>query len=301
MITISQYGGVLKKALKRYNHSTPLVLASSTSFFTVFAIPTIIIIIINSLNLYFDKPERVTKPLLDGTERLFGPKVADQVFTIVSNFQDKADSIWMTVLGAVFLIFVATNLLKIIRLSINKIWCIKVTNPDKIILNRLKKRAIALAIIIGSGILVFLFSIADSIILAIGNELNEFIPFLDSFFVILLTKLLSLATASFWFTMLFRFLPDAKIDWKVLWVSGLITGVLFMIGKFIMEMLLVDENLSSIFAASSSIVLILLFIFYSSLIMYFGAAFSIALSNAMNKKVRLTRYAEHYTEEIISK
>ena len=84
-------------------------------------------------------------------------------------------------------------------------------------------------------------------------------------------------------------------------IGGIVTAVLFMIGKLALEEFLVKSNIGSVFETSASIVLILLFIFYSSLIMYYGAAFTLVVSQELNKTVKPTKYAEQYEVKTMEK
>ncbi|MEO6722700.1 MAG: YhjD/YihY/BrkB family envelope integrity protein, partial [Ferruginibacter sp.] len=84
----------------------------------------------------------------------------------------------------------------------------------------------------------------------------------------------SIAIVWIWFTILFRYLPDGKPKWKIAFTGGLLTSILFNIGKTILTSLLPNSNIGAVYGTSASIVLLLLFVFYSSLIFYYGAAFT---------------------------
>ncbi|NJK87183.1 MAG: YihY/virulence factor BrkB family protein [Bacteroidales bacterium] len=73
------------------------------------------------------------------------------------------------------------------------------------------------------------------------------------------------------FALIYKFLPDAKIKWKVTWIGALITSILFMIGKSLMGLFLGNSNIGIMYGAAGSLVIILLWVFYSSFILYFGA------------------------------
>src|SRR4029079_2621674 len=86
--------------------------------------------------------------------------------------------------------------------------------------------------------------------------------------------ILSISIVWIWFTMLFRYLPDGQPQWKVAFAGGVLTSILFNIGKVILTSLLPNSNIGEVYGTSASIVLLLLFVFYSSLIFYYGAAFT---------------------------
>jgi len=102
---------------------------------------------------------------------------------------------------------------------------------------------------------------------------------------------ISLAIISLLFALMFKFLPDAKIRWKSVWLGALITAVLFVIGKFLLELYFEEMNPASTYGAAGSIVLILLWVSYSSLILFFGAEFTYIYSKRYNLSIQPTTIA----------
>jgi membrane protein len=89
-----------------------------------------------------------------------------------------------------------------------------------------------------------------------------------------ISTIISIITVWMWFTVLLRYLPDGKPAWKIAFTGGLLTSILFNAGKLVLKWLLPNSNIGAIYGTSASIVLLLLFVFYSSLIFYYGAAFT---------------------------
>ena len=100
-----------------------------------------------------------------------------------------------------------------------------------------------------------------------------------------------------WFTMLFKYLANAHPGWKTAFAGGLFTGIMFTIGKILLGLLLTFGNLKTIFGATGSFVLILLFVFYSSFIFYYGAAFTKTWSEEKDEEMRLEKHAYEYKVE----
>src|SRR5947199_8063164 len=95
--------------------------------------------------------------------------------------------------------------------------------------------------------------------------------------------------------MLFKYLPNAHPDWRTAFAGGIFTGILFTIGKMILGFLLTFSNLKTVFGATGSFVLILLFVFYSSLIFYYGGAFTKVWLDHKNESLELDNHAYEYT------
>jgi membrane protein len=98
--------------------------------------------------------------------------------------------------------------------------------------------------------------------------------------------------------MLFHFLGDGRPLWKASFAGGVLTGILFTAGKFILKMLLVKSNISNMYGASGSFVLVLLFVFYTSFIMYYGACFIAVYSSKKKWLIKPNRKA--FVNSIIS-
>ena len=104
-----------------------------------------------------------------------------------------------------------------------------------------------------------------------------------------------------WFAITFKYLPDARIHWRPIWVGAAVTAILFTVGKFILNHLLINSNLGPIYGPSASVLLIMLFVFYSSMILFYGAAFTRTYANYAHFKIRPKAYAVKYKLRIKEK
>lgn len=279
------------KALEKLQENNPLILASGTAFFTTFSLAPMVIIIANVLSLYF-KRENVTENLYHKISDVFGEVSATQIQSIATNLRNQASNEWITIFGFIFLIFIATTLFHAIKTSINQIWNVRL-KKNKLKYN-LRARAISLGIILISGFLLLTSIFIDSIVSIIRSHTIEIFLQLNAGFIFILSKTASLVIVFLWFVALFRFLPDARVKWKPIAMGSLITALLFTIGKAVLERLLINSDVGDIFGASASIVLILLFIFYASMIVYFGASFTLAYANEFCVGVRPRKHSERY-------
>src|SRR5690606_38226929 len=183
-----------------------------------------------------------------------------------------AQNWYITIGGFVFLIFVATTLFTVIKNSFNQIWGVS-THKTKGLLSNLKARARSFAIILAAGILFVTGILIDSLELIAGKFMRELWSTAGAYFEGALNEVAGTVIVTAWFIVLFRYLADARPSWKVAIVGGVVTGVLYTLGKELLSLLMRNSNVVTIYGASGSIVLILLFVFYSSFILYFGAGF----------------------------
>jgi membrane protein len=189
--------------------------------------------------------------------------------------------------------FVATTLFKVIKSSLNQVWKIKAIRKHTLYA-ALNTRWRSFFVILVAGILFVIGLLAEAMQAYLGKYLYEFSPLLANYFNSALNYILSFIMVTAWFGILFRYLPDARAKWKIAFLGGFVTSILFNLGKVILHWLLTYNNFTSVYGASASIVLLLLFVFYSSLILYYGAAFTKVWAAYIGKPITPLPYAVHY-------
>jgi membrane protein len=294
-MTFSELTTILKKAYAHLNDKNPLRLAASTAFFTTFALPPTLIIIIHTFGLFYN-PEAMQRGIFAQLANLLGKESSIDLFTIFSRFQQLAQN-WLTAAaGFVFLLFVATTLFHVVRNSVNDVWCIKAEQHAGIGYS-LKMRLKSIVVILLSGAILLIQLLASGLQALLSNYINQVWSGYNSILYRVISQVLFIIIASGWFTMLFKYLANAHPNWRTAFAGGLFTGILFTIGKIILGLLLTFSNLKTIFGATGSFVLILLFVFYTSFIFYYGAAFTKQWSEEKGKTMRLEKHVYEYKVE----
>lgn len=270
--SVVHFAELLRESLTELLKNDPLRMAGATAFFTTFALPPILVIIIQFLKLILD-PDKVRSQLFRSLENIVGPEAVDQLVDVLLALRKLATNWWIIIGGFIFLLFVATTLFKIIKSSINQVW--KVRPVHRLGLAKtMKSRLQSVAVILIAGLLFVIGLLAEGLQAFVGNYIFEVSPALSFYFNSTLNYITSIIIVTLWFTAVFRYLPDGKPEWRVAFAGGLLTAVLFNIGKIILHWLLSYSNINTVYGTSASIVLLLLFVFYSALILYYGAAFT---------------------------
>ncbi len=274
----------LRIAFKLFQKNDPLRLAGATAFFANFALPPILLILIRLFGFFVDRRTFATR-LFDRLSSILDDSSITQIREILRNIRGVDYNWWATILSFVFFVFVATTLFGVIKSSLDQIWSIGLSEKMGILFN-LKLRGRSMIIILLAGILFFVGLLTDSIQAFIGSYINNAAPTFAKIFLSILNELLFIAIVTTWFAVLFRFLTNGRPSWRVAIKGGLLTGILFTLGKYILRVMLPLSNIGNVYGASGSIVLIMLFVFYSSFIFYFGACFVKVLSDAGKKQIR---------------
>jgi membrane protein len=186
---------------------------------------------------------------------------------------------WKALPVFLFLIFVATTLLKVVKDSLNQLWNIHTIAHQGMKFNVLTRVKSFVVILIG-GLLFLLVLFGEGT--------------MDLLYRPLVRESLSFVLIAIWFSLIFKFLPDGKPSWKTVFVGGAFTSFFFNLGKGLLQWLLSYSSMKTIYGASTSSVLLLLFVFYSSFIFYYGACFTRVWAESNEKTIRPGEHGERY-------
>ncbi|RYZ26594.1 MAG: YihY/virulence factor BrkB family protein [Chitinophagaceae bacterium] len=286
---------LFKRSFAILTHNDPLRMAGATAFFTSFALPFILILLTQFLSLLFD-PMKIRRELFQDLSSILGRDSVQQLVDTLIAFRQLAYNVWITLFGFLFLLMVATTLLMVVKGSINQLWRIKVEEGRSFI-GKLRTRLQSILIIVGTGILIIVSILAEAIRLKMNQNISDVSPTIAFYINSGLTYFLSLLFVTLWFGIIFRLLPDARPSWKVSFTGAFVTAILFIIGRYLLRLLLINSNIGTLYGASGSIVLVLLFVFYSSLILYFGAAFTHECADYLHQPIKPLPYAKRYKVE----
>ena len=279
----------MNRSLVELKANDPLRMAGATAFFTTFALPAILIILIQLFGIFVN-PRKIGSELIDRLANVLGNTSAMQIKLTLEGFRSLSQNWYVTVLGFIFLMFVATTLFAVIKNSLDQIWGIKVRPHAGIVFN-LKDRARSLVIIVLAGFLFFVGLLVEGVQAFMADYLKEIWQTGAVFFIWAINEIVFIIIVTIWFTNLFRFLTAGRPKFSHALIGGFFTAILFTIGKIILRFLMGYSNVSTIYGASGSTVLILLFVFYSSIIFYYGGCFVKVLSEEYDSPIRPVKEA----------
>jgi membrane protein len=286
---IKEVLGLLKRAVQKFRKDNPVQLAGTTAFFAVFAMAPLIIIIVSVAGILLGQEQIQTK-LFDEIDNFLGAQSSEYIRSIVDNFQDTRTSIIGTIVGFVIFIFISTTFFTILQKSLNAVWGIR-AKPKHNFVKTLYDRLISFGLILSLGFIMLISFIVDAAIALFQDYLHNHFPDFTIFIIEVGNFILSFVIIWVTFAMIYRFLPDAHIKWKVTWVGALITTLLFIIGKALISFGLGSTNVGAIYGAAGSFVVILLWVFYSSLIFFFGAEITQQYAEMYSHVIRPKDYA----------
>ena len=263
---------LLKNTAGAFSDDNAFKLSASLSYYTIFALGPLLIIIISLSAIFYGK-DVVEGKLFDQLSGLVGTDAALQIQSILINAQQTHATTLGAIIGFIVLFIGATGVFTEIQGSINFIWSVR-AKPKKGWVKYLFNRLISFSLIIGLGFLLLVSLIVNALLTFLSDTLTRKFPHFPVGLFNLANSLIILTVITCLFAVIYKVLPDAIISWKDAWIGSMFTALLFLLGKFLIGYYLGKSNLGVTYGAAASIVILLAWVYYSSLILYFGAEFT---------------------------
>ena len=272
MSSIRSFFRILKKAAVAFIEDNALKLSASLSYYTVFSIGPIIIIVISLVGIFYGR-EAVQGKVYGQVKGFIGSDAAIQLQEIIKNIEYSQFKTTGFIIGVVMLLFGASGVFTEIQDSVNRIWSVK-AKPKKGWLKFITNRLLSFSLVVGLGFIMLVSLLVSTALDALNNQLARLFSENVVILFYILNIFIVLTVITLLFAIIFKVLPDAIIRWRDVIKGSLFTAVLFMSGKFLISFYISKSNVGVTYGAAATIVIILLWVFYSSVILYFGAEFT---------------------------
>ena len=267
---------LLRKAYQGFNDDNGMKLSASLSYYTIFSLSPMLVIIISLASLFYGR-EAVQGQVYGQIKDLIGSSAAIEVQDMIKNAQLSNHTVKATVIGLITLLLGATGVFSEIQDSINYIWSLK-AKPKKGWLKIIINRLLSFSMIVTIGFLLLVALIVNTILEVFSDHIQHFFPHLAVYLFYILNLAVLMVIITFMFAIIFKVLPDGHLPWKDALIGASFTTLLFMVGKFIIGLYLSKSKAGYAYGAAGSLIVILLWVYYSSIILYFGAEFTEAYS-----------------------
>lgn len=282
---------LLKNTFIEFIDDNSIKLAASLSYYTIFALPPLLIIIIFLSGIFFG-PEAVRGEIFGQINGLVGNEAAFQIQEMIKNVRFSRDNSLAAVVGVVTLLIGASGVFSEIQDSINYIWGLK-AKPKRGFMKYLKNRLMSFSMIASMGFLLLVSLTINALIDLLSQQLEIYFPHLAVQLFYVINIMLLFGIIAILFSIIFRTLPDGRVAFKDTLIGAGFTAFLFMVGKFAIGAYLGNTKIASTYGAAASIIIILLWVYYSAIILYFGAEFTKVYAIHFGKKIIPNKYAVH--------
>lgn len=283
---------VIKKAAIGFSEHKALKMSAALAYTTMFSMGPLLLVILFLSDLFWGSGREVTERTIYSQIKDFvGPSSAAQIQTIIKNLALSGKGHIAGIIGGITLLIGATSVFAEIQDSINTIWGIKPKKQSGFWLY-IKARLLSFGVI-GSFGFILLVSLGISTVLDTLSD-RFFAQLQDSLFYIVyvLNTLMTFAVISLLFGSIFTILPDAEIKWRQVRLASFTTAILFMGGKFLISFYIANSDIQNVYGTAGSFVVLMIWVYYSSVILYFGAEFAKNYALKFSSPIHPSKFAE---------
>ena len=263
---------IIQDTLQEWGEDKATRLAAAVAYYTVFALPPLLLLLLTIARLIYGNDSGGQLEQLI-TEQV-GPTAGDAITAILGS--DQADNATRnaaiaTLVSIATLLFGASGLFLQLEDAMNTIWDVERQSTG--IMGFIKKRGSGVVMVLGFGFLLLVSLAASAFLSGFSSAIANALPGSTLIYQII-NFIISFAVITLLFAMIFKFVPDVKVEWRDVWLGAAITALLFSIGKWALGLYIGSSAITSSYGAAGSLIALLLWVYYSAQILFFGAEFT---------------------------
>lgn len=266
-----------------------LRMSAALAYYTIFSLAPILILVIGLLDTFYSR-DAIEGKIYGQISGFVGHDAALQIQEIIAHTAISGKSKIATIISIIVLVFSATSVFGEIQDSINTIWRLK-AKPKKGWVKMLINRLLSFSMVVSLGFLLLVSLLVNALINAFSERLAVHMPQLSILMLSVVNVVLVFVITTTLFGIIFKLLPDAKIKWRHVLAGAITTALLFMGGKWAIGFYLGRSKISTTYGAAGSIIVVLLWVYYSAIILYFGAEFTRHYSQWKGSRIYPNDYA----------
>src|SRR5438874_9993078 len=261
---------ILKETVHEFSEDKTLRLGAALAYYSIFSIAPLLIIVTGVAGFFMGQEavrERIQAQLTD----LLGEQGTNAIVSMIGAHK-QGTNLLAIVIGVIVLLFGASGVFGQLQDSLNVIWEVQ-PKPGRGVWGFIKSRFLSFAMVLVIGFLLLISMVISTALSALTGALGNVLPIpgfvahIANFVVFFLVTILL-------FAMIYKVLPDVRVKWRDVWSGAIFTALLFNIGKYALGLYLGRASVASSYGAAGSLVVALLWVYYSSLILFFGAEFT---------------------------
>lgn len=280
---------LLKQAYFSWNRNEPYARSATIAYYALFSLPSLLIIVVTIASYFFER-KAVQGRLTTEIGEFIGMDSARAIESMITNVALSPDSTFAIIFGVAMLIFGATGVFFQLKIAMNNIWNVAAKKSNFV--QMLIDRMISFGMVLVIGLLLLISMVLSTLLNVFSEKIEEYAPDITATMVKIANFSLSFIIITTLFAAVFRLLPDIKLRWRITYLGSALTTALFLIGEAIISFYFGQSEPASVYGGASSVVLILLWVYYTCLILFFGAEFTVQYALHKNERVEPNRYGE---------
>lgn len=266
---------ILRQTFWAWNaHDAPR-LGAALAFYTILSMAPLVILVVAVAAVIFGRTTAQDQ-LLQQVRDLIGLQGAEMVRTTIEHARQPSSGIFASAVGILTLFFGASGVFLELRSALNTIWEVKPIE-DVSLMGIIKQRFFSFGLVLAIGFLLLVSLVVSAILAALGAFFGDILPMSESVLGTI-NFLLSFIAIAILFALIFRYVPDKRIEWREVWLGALATAFLFTVGKSLIGLYLGKASVGSAYGAAGSLMVVIVWVYYSSQIFFFGAEFTHTLA-----------------------
>ena len=263
---------LVKQAAAAWMEDRAPSMGAALSYYTVFSIAPLLLIVIAVAGLVFGA-EAAQGAIVAQLQGLLGEGGARTIQDLLRSVSEPKESVAATIVGGVLLLIGATTVFAELQIALDRVWEVPERARPSGLWGFLRARLLSFGMILGIGFLLLISLVISAAISALGDwwgplfgaweTLAQVVNFAASF-----------ALVTVMFALIYRFMPDKRIEWHDVWIGAAVTALLFTIGKTLIGLYIGKSSVTSGFGAAGSLAVLLLWVYYSAQIFLLGAEFT---------------------------
>ena len=274
---------LLKDTYLSWDKNDPWAKSAVIAYYALFSLPSLLIITVHFAGIFFGR-DAVEGRITGEIGGLIGQGSAELIQAMIINSALSESSVLFIIFGIGVLIFGATGVFFQLQKALNDIWSVRAKKNT--FLDTLKRRVISFGMVLAIGLLLLISLVITTAINALSDLIGNYYTDLSSQLVQILNFIFSQIIITALFATIFTLLPDVKIKWKTNLIGAFMTSLLFLAGKYLIGFYFAASDPASVYGAAGSLVLILLWVYYTCLILFLGAEFTVNWALLRNIKIK---------------
>jgi membrane protein len=283
-ITLKGLWLLARDAFSQWIDDNPFQMGAALAYYTLFSIAPLLLIAITVAGSLFGR-EATQVQIIGAIQDIVGFHSARAILAMIESSGQRPDSgFFATVAGMILLLLGAAGVIGQLQDSLNAIWRVA-SKTGRGIVGFVQDRLVSYSMVLGVGFLLVVSLIVSALLTAVSEILSGFLP-IDAATAHIFGLVISFVFIALLFAVIYKFVPDVRIAWRDVWIGAASASLLFSGGKFLIGFYLGHSMVTSIYGAAGSLVTLLLWVYYSSLMFFFGAELT---------QVYATRYGSRAT------
>jgi membrane protein len=257
--------------------------AAAIAYYAIFSLPAVLFLILVIIGAVID-PHTVQQRIIAQFGDLLGTEAAHQIETIVVLVRSRTSGGGThVVLGVLALLFGASGAFLQLQSALNRAWEVKKQRKDGRVRTFLLKRIVSFGMLLTIAFLLLVSLVVSALLSSLGDYIGALLGGLSGALLSGLQFVFSVVVIALLFSIMFKVLPDTRVAWNDVWIGGAVSALLFAIGKFAIGAYLGHSRPGSAFGAAGALVILMIWIYYSAMIVLFGAELTQAVSRAKGR------------------